>query len=66
MYVKEILMQETMRCSKNAGRKSRWIGTQYRAPEAAVVALRLMCAMLRRSDIAAGFAGMLAISDANS
>jgi len=25
-----------------------------------------MCAMLRRSDIAAGFAGMLAISDANS
>jgi hypothetical protein len=49
VYVKEILMQETMRCSKNAGRKSRWIGTQYRAPEAAVVALRLMCAMLRRS-----------------
>jgi hypothetical protein len=38
-----------MRCSKTAGRKSGWTGTQYRAPESTLLALRLMCAMLRRS-----------------
>jgi hypothetical protein len=49
VYVKEILMQEIMRRSKKAGRKSGLAGTQYRAPESTLVALRLMCAMLRRS-----------------
>jgi len=42
-------MRETMRCSKRSDCKSRWAGTQYRAPEVTLLALRLMCAMLRRS-----------------